>query len=135
MCSEAIVQEFSKITLHLNIMYCLPLIQQANTSRSSTLLNEQSLPNSSSFSQSNTQELGIITRLDTFFPFDPLPLTEAKKFTSTLFQEWDGEDSDDDDDTEHDDLLVSDSDLGASMQGVSLEERYSMSMSMSVSLG
>lgn len=69
-----------------------------------------------------------IPRIDTFFPFDPLVLTKSKKFVSANFQEWG-----DDEDAEDTLTDPADSDLEASLKGMSLDDSI-ISMSMSLSL-
>ncbi|KAI8913233.1 RNA polymerase I-specific transcription initiation factor RRN3 [Gorgonomyces haynaldii] len=68
--SSAIVQEFSKITHDLHIMYCYPLVGNFKP-----LAGQNSL----------------LERLDTFFPFDPLTLPRSGKFIGQFYNEWDGE--------------------------------------------
>ncbi|KAJ2985678.1 hypothetical protein HDV02_000402 [Globomyces sp. JEL0801] len=116
-CSEAIVQEFAKVTHNLNVMYCYPLIQSAATRTTSD-------PNQK---QTKVQELSIVTRLETFFPFDPLTLPKSKLYTEVLFQEWEDDEDDDESATGEED-----SDLDASLQGIgsmSLEDHSLMAIS------
>jgi RNA polymerase I-specific transcription initiation factor RRN3 len=107
-CADPIVDEFSKITLQLNIMYCYSI----SGSKSDVVKPE-------SVSQA--------IRLDTFFPFDPLPLPKSKECIEH-YQEWDGEDLDED--SELASLPAMSSDLGTSFQGMSLDEKLSMSLSL-----
>jgi RNA polymerase I-specific transcription initiation factor RRN3 len=107
-CADPIVEEFSKITLQLNLMYCYSI----SGGKSDVLKSE---------SASQT------IRLDTFFPFDPLPLPKAKNRIDQ-YQEWDGEDLDED--SELASLPAMSSDLGTSFQGMSLDEKLSMSLSL-----
>lgn len=74
----------------------------------------------------SASSINICQRLDTFFPFDPLYPPLAKTFMQEIFQEWEGADSND--------IDVPDSDISASMQGMSLDERLGMSLSMSLSI-
>jgi RNA polymerase I-specific transcription initiation factor RRN3 len=101
-CADAIVQEFSKITLQLNIMYCYSISTKADIVKQ------------------ETQTM----RLDTFFPFDPLPLLKSKELIQE-YQEWDQED----DESELASLPAVSSELGTSFQGMSLDDKVCMSVS------
>jgi hypothetical protein len=72
-----------------------------------------------------TPDLIQVTRLDAYFPFDPLILGKSKEYIQPHFQEWDDGD-------EPTDLENSESELSSSLQGMSLEERLSASMSLSL---
>lgn len=117
MCSESIVVEFAKITHHLTIMYCYPLIQ-SSSARANISMEVSHIPTQ------KTQELSALTRLETFFPFDPLSLPISKIFVKDCFQEWEGAEESEAGDP-------SDSELGASLNGMSLDERHSITMSLS----
>lgn len=110
------MQEFSKVTLQLNIMYCYPLMTASSRPRSISQ-SENTHP------QKIEQDMLQIARLEAYFPFDPLPLTKAKTFCDEHYQEW----------KEDDDLSIAcDSELSSSMLGVSLDEKLSFSMSLSI---
>ncbi|KAJ3302557.1 hypothetical protein HDV03_004873 [Kappamyces sp. JEL0829] len=124
-CSEGIVQEFSRIAHQLNIMYCYPLYQSVSRAASSTDGSTLAVP-------SPAMNISWQTRLETLFPFDPLVLPRSKRYVEHQFQEWDGGEE-----SEAGGSVVdpSESDLGASLKTMSLDDRLGMSMSMSVSFG
>jgi hypothetical protein len=70
----------------------------------------------------------LTTRLETFFPFDPLVLPRVKLYIDSSFQEWDSGDESENEDS----MDPSDSDLGASLKGMSLDDRLSLPMSLSL---
>jgi RNA polymerase I-specific transcription initiation factor RRN3 len=72
-CSKTIVQEFSKIALDLNLMYCYPLLKKDGN---------------------------VCKRLDSFFPFDPISLPKSMIFFDNLLQEWDDESDSDEEEEE-----------------------------------
>lgn len=89
-----IVEEFACITKRLQIMYCYSLIRNTTVSQ-----------------QRGSSDLLLFKRLDTFFPFDPLPLHRAREYIDGIYNEWtgnqeeeteQGEDLDSGDDGEHD---------------------------------
>ena len=98
----SIVEEFARITHHLNIIYCYPLI---NGTASANRL-ELVLPRDSS---------GKPSRIDAYFPFDPIFLPKSKLFVQDLYQEWDGNDQEEYEPTE--------SDISNSLQGMSLDSK------------
>ncbi|KAH9271394.1 hypothetical protein BASA83_006486 [Batrachochytrium salamandrivorans] len=108
-CSEPIVQEFSKIMYSLDIMYCFPLIG-SNPSLGS--LSQSSAPEMvRNTSQSSISSLSMdilhmsVERLDSFFPFDPMTLPRSRNFVTPLYQEWVSSD-DAVSDLDDDDLII-----------------------------
>jgi RNA polymerase I-specific transcription initiation factor RRN3 len=112
----SIVEEFSKLTHHLNIMYCYPLINPSAMSSNLELI----LPQHS--------ELCIPARIDAYYPFDPLPMPKCKLIVEHIFQEWEGNDD------EISDHEPTESDISNSIQGMSLDER-NLSFSTGMSIG
>ena len=105
MCSEAVVQEFAKVTHHLNIMYCYPLFQVG--SRAAT-------PDAGPHPKPFSEVVGAT--LDTHFPFDPIAfLPRSKQYVAGQFQEW--EDGDEGSN-------MAESDLSHSLNGMSLENSF-----------
>lgn len=85
--------------------------------------NENSLIVQAPSSQVKMADVMLLDRLETFFPFDPLNLPRARKFVEQSFQEWGNE-------SEAGDNLTdpSDSDIEASLKGMSLDEKLSLSL-------
>ncbi|KAJ3355257.1 hypothetical protein HDU91_005690 [Kappamyces sp. JEL0680] len=106
-------------------MYCYPLYQSVSRAASNTDGSTLAVP-------SPAMNISWQTRLETLFPFDPLVLPRSKRYVEHQFQEWDGGEE-----SEAGGSVVdpSESDLGASLKTMSLDDRLGMSMSMSVSFG
>ncbi|KAJ3036114.1 hypothetical protein HK097_003926, partial [Rhizophlyctis rosea] len=91
-CSREICIEFDKIATHLEIFNYYhyvdtarpPLSRQSSTSTfyDPSTPTDTALPDPSSSAST--------TRLDDFFPFDPLPLPLSKSFIQDLYNEWKG---------------------------------------------
>ncbi|KAJ2310232.1 DNA independent RNA polymerase I transcription factor [Coemansia sp. RSA 2705] len=96
-CAPAVAQQFASVASQTNFMFCYAVLQQ----------NRRSRANSSVDPRDNTQSPGgdpaLQTRLDSFFPFDPMALPVSRQFIDGIYLEWrdvghESEDEDEDED-------------------------------------
>ncbi|TKA73335.1 hypothetical protein B0A49_05259 [Cryomyces minteri] len=118
-CSPSIVQQFARISRHLQFMYIFPLLETNKRLRLSTFLGATSASDGAfggiARETALTGKLGeSYHQLDAYFPFDPYQLPRSKRWLEGDYVQWKGipglDDDDKDDDSSDSDESEEDSD-------------------------
>ncbi|OLL21843.1 RNA polymerase I-specific transcription initiation factor rrn3 [Neolecta irregularis DAH-3] len=78
-CAPLVVNQFAKVSGHLNFVYCYSILEQNKRVRAVT---------TSAHTQSKLSDLGMDSQIEGYFPFDPCHLPLSQMYVRDLYMDW-----------------------------------------------